>query len=411
MALPSSASPHAAEGGQGDSAPPGPGRARLASVLLSAATIVVLLGILLAAEGLLRVLDPDYLEDDPAAGLSRLHRYSETYGWELRPGFRSERGGKQITVNALGYRGDEHPLEPSPDRPRVVMLGDSLAFGYEVADAETFSAIIEAGRRYEVVNLSVPGYGTDQELIRLQAEGMRYHPDIVILNFCIENDFVDNVCTAFFYDGLHPKPYFRLVGGGLLKYDDQLRRSFPTRLALWLRERSHLYNRLFHRAPIPHGADWARRMDEALRDRDAAVALTAALIGRINGVAAAGGASFLALVYPNKTTFKGGSPMLEALLGSGLLGGATVIDMAERYRARSLLFHDLALDAMGHLSPAGHRVTAQIIEELLPASKPRPEGERPVTSGFRPRGPLAAMHARLRKPRCRSARNGRRESG
>lgn len=201
------------------------------------------------------------------------------------------------------------------------MLGDSLAFGFEVADDETFSALLESRAGYEVVNLAVPGYGTDQEVIRLENEGMRFRPDVVILNVCLENDLADNVSRTFFYDGLHPKPYFRLEGGRLRLYDDQLRLPLLSRAALWLRERSHLYKRLARPAAVPRGSEWALRMAATLRDPAGAAEITAALIRRASEVAAGGG-----------------SPLRDGLLASPFLHGLTVIDMGERFRARSLLF-------------------------------------------------------------------------
>jgi hypothetical protein len=346
--------------------PPGQPSRWYAGPLLSAVTVFLFLAALLGAEGLLRLFATDRFEDDPAAGLGRLHRYSETYGWELRPGFRGEWSGKRTTVNARGSRGEEHPYEKTSGRPRVVMLGDSLAFGFQVADDETFSALIEAAGRFEVVNLAVPGYGTDQALIRLEEEGLRYRPDVVVLNFCLENDLVDNVSSTFFYDGVHPKPYFRLEGGVLHKYDGHLRRSAPVRLALWLREHSRLYNRLVGSPPVPRGGgEWAERMEEALGDRESAVAVAAALIARMGEVSRARGAAFLVLVYPNKAAFKDGSPLLDALMRSPRLQDVRVIDMGDRFRARGLRFGDFAQDAIGHLSPTGHRVAAGILEELL----------------------------------------------
>jgi hypothetical protein len=43
----------------------------------------------------------------------------------------------------------------------------------------------------------------------------------------------------------------------------------------------------------------------------------------------------------------------------------TVVDMRERYRARRLRFSDVAMDSIGHLSPAGHREVASILRELV----------------------------------------------
>ena len=42
--------------------------------------------------------------------------------------------------------------------------------------------------RFDVINLAVEGYGTDQELLRLENEGLAYHPDVVVLNFCMTTD-------------------------------------------------------------------------------------------------------------------------------------------------------------------------------------------------------------------------------
>ena len=73
------------------------------------------------------------------------------------------------------------------------MLGDSITFGTRVRDFETFSYLLEhRSARYEVVNLAVEGYGTDQELLLLEDEGLRYHPDVVVLNVCVANDPLDN---------------------------------------------------------------------------------------------------------------------------------------------------------------------------------------------------------------------------
>jgi hypothetical protein len=78
-------------------------------------------------------------------------------------------------------------------RPRVLMLGDSITFGSGVRDEETFCALM--AQRYDVVNLGVEGYGTDQELLKLEREGLAYHPDVVVLNFTVAND-IWNVASA-----------------------------------------------------------------------------------------------------------------------------------------------------------------------------------------------------------------------
>jgi hypothetical protein len=217
-------------------------------ILLALASLALPPAVLLGVEVLLRLAHPSYLADLPQSDLARLHRYSEIYGWEPRPGAVSSIEGQRTTINVQGHRGAVHPHQRTPGRTRLLVLGDSVAFGFGVADGETFSADLERDG-YEVVNLAVPGYGTDQALLRLEREGLAYHPDAVLLHFCLQNDFVDNASTTYFYDGLHPKPYFTLEGGALVPHLDHLRLGPLARVGLWLHERSFLFNRVLGHGP------------------------------------------------------------------------------------------------------------------------------------------------------------------
>ena len=221
----------------------GPRRAYVREQLLAAASVAFVLSLVVAAEWLLRWAEPRYLVERPQASLAQLHRYSEVYGWEPRPGAVAIVDGQRATINSRGWRGHEYPLARTSSRTRVLMLGDSIAFGYGVADEDTFASLLEE-RGYEVVNLAVPGYGTDQSLLRLEREGMAYSPDVVLLHFCLHNDFVDNASRTYFYDGLHPKPYFTVDRGSLVLHDRHLRLSLPERVALWMHESSHVFNHI-----------------------------------------------------------------------------------------------------------------------------------------------------------------------
>jgi hypothetical protein len=330
--------------------------------LLAAGSVFACVAALLLAEMVARHARPDALDDQPQAGLARLHRYSAVYGWELRPGARVNVDGHPTTINALGQRGAAHPAARTPGRRRLLMLGDSIAFGYGVGDEETFSARLEQAG-FEVVNLAVPGYGTDQELLRLEREGGRWQGDAVVLHFCLENDFVDNVSHRFFYDGLHAKPYFVLEGGRLALHAEGVALSPPARVALWVRERSFLLQWLSPR-PAPF-TDWRARKAQALGDEESARTLTRCLLRRAADTAAAQGATFLLAVHPTHDSFHQASAWTEAVLHAPLPDGARTLDMAEAYRARGLHFHDVALESIGHLSPRGHREAARVLAQAL----------------------------------------------
>ena len=338
---------------------------RVPELALAAAALLAGAAFLVAAELLARRLDPHYLDRAREAAV-----YSERYGWRLRPGFAAPLHDVPTTLNARGYRGALHPYERTPGKTRLVMLGDSVTFGARVRDFETFSALLEErDARYEVVNLAVEGYGTDQELLVLEDEGLRYHPDVVVLNVCVANDPFENYLPGRLP---WPKPYFTWDGRQLVLHDEHLRLSPPRRAIQWLADESHLFVRLQELLPLgadrplfpPVRAEWQRF------DRGAANELTVRIACRVRDVARRGAADLLVLLHPDERAFDGASPV-AARLGSGLRShGVRVWDMGETYRAARLSWKQVAFDQQGHLTPLGHHVVAEEIEALLAAPPP-----------------------------------------
>jgi hypothetical protein len=63
-------------------------------------------------------------------------------------------------------------LEAADNEFRILLLGDSGAFGLGVADEDTYSSRLEQqlnrdadGMTYRVINMGVPSYNTEEELI------------------------------------------------------------------------------------------------------------------------------------------------------------------------------------------------------------------------------------------------------
>ncbi len=341
---------------------------RPADWMISVATVLVFMGGLLALEAASRRFDPDYFYRLYAEESSNV--YSETLGWELRKGFRGIDFGRMANVNAAGYRGREHPLRKTSARTRVVLVGDSIGYGAGVEDAETFSALLESrGPRLEVVNLSVGGYGTDQELILLEERGLRYAPDIVVLNFCIFSDFTDNALPSALFDARQPKPHFSWDGRSLVKHDAHVRLSPPRKLSQWLLDQSHLYNRLvgllgLRRPPREPGV-WMDRRSAVMNNLPPAAALTFELIRRMNEVVRSAGARFLVVIHPDRQSYHHRTRLLGKFCSSTALEGIAVLEMGERYRERGLAFDQIALDEPGHLTALGHRVAAEVLEAAL----------------------------------------------
>lgn len=335
--------------------------ARRAEWTLAAGSALAVLLVLGMAEAALRVRGPVR-----AGGLLALHRYSEVYGWEPRPGVHVMQSGKSVSVNRAGYRGREASRQGDGRETRVLLLGDSIAFGLEVGDHETFAHRLDLEDGFEVVNLAVDGYGPDQSLLKLEREGLGFRPDVVIMNVCLENDFADALSPTFLYDGAHPKPYFRLEGGDLVLYDAHLRLGPRHRLGLALRERSRLFGVVAAALDRRLGAPphWLDRR-EALLQGPQAEALTLALVGRMGALARDGGAEFLVALHPGRDSFRRRSHWTKAFIGARALAGARVVEMREAYLARGLEAGALVMDHVGHLTPEGHRAAAEILRGVL----------------------------------------------
>lgn len=123
--------------------------------------------------------------------------------------FRGIFQGVEVSTNALGLR--DRPVAPkSPLRVRVLMLGDSVAFGWGVPVEEAVSRQLErelrsrGGVAVETVNSGVPGYNTLQEALFLETYGDILRPDAVLLLY-VDND-TDYLDTAHPYLGHMPNP-------------------------------------------------------------------------------------------------------------------------------------------------------------------------------------------------------------
>ena len=139
------------------------------------------------------------------------------FGWRNRPGVAGPYGGDEfltfVTINADGQRGPSHPVERVPGKRRIAVLGDSQTWGDGVGDDETFVALLDGGDT-EVLSFATPGWGTDQEILVLDAEAARWKPDVVVLAFFLGNDLNDNASRGSFQ---YPKPWFTVGADGALE--------------------------------------------------------------------------------------------------------------------------------------------------------------------------------------------------
>jgi len=102
--------------------------------------------------------------------------YDPELTYRLRPGtcrFSELEFDTEYQVNSLGVRDDEASL----DGPRIVVLGDSFAMGWGVAQREAFPSVLEALSGGKVLNAAVSSYATAREfgmLGRIDLSHARY---------------------------------------------------------------------------------------------------------------------------------------------------------------------------------------------------------------------------------------------
>jgi lysophospholipase L1-like esterase len=91
-------------------------------------------------------------------------------------------------TDGLGFRNSW----PWPARAEIVAVGDSLTFGYGVADAEAWPAVLAREMpSARIVNLGLIGAGPQQYLRLYETFGIPLHPAELLVGVFVGNDFWD----------------------------------------------------------------------------------------------------------------------------------------------------------------------------------------------------------------------------
>jgi hypothetical protein len=364
---------------------------------------------LLAAEGLLRALDynsPQWVRRDP------------DLGWALRPGAQgwfTHEGRAFVTVNRAGQRDRERTLDKPEGVYRIAVLGDMYSEAMHVPLAQTYwwqlgerlqACGFQPGKRIEVLNFGVRGYGTAQAYVMLEARALRYRPDLVLLQFTNGSDVRDNSRAL---DPIKGRPYYTVDARGVPRLDDSFASS-PAHLS-----RASIGKEVVHRlADRWRALQYARNTatevqvigrahagsppDEVGLEPDVladprepawqeAWRVTEALLASMRDLASRNGAALAVFTVPyavavhpdaalrGRVQAKYGVPDLAYpdrrvaafARANGMLGITLVEGMQERATAsgQALYGFDNYRPGFGHWNALGHRAAAEIIAQSL----------------------------------------------
>lgn len=165
----------------------------------------------------------------------KLFEPDEVTGWRVKSHLDMQR--KNADGNIWTIRTDKEGFRRSRNLgsgTKVLILGDSLAFGEGVDVEERFDAQIN-NHGYSVLNTGVMGYGTDQQFLKAKPYLAKLNKNDIIIVLTYYNDFYD--ITRKKHSG-RAKPWFTIENGTLQLHKPQITLNEA------LRDKSYIYAKL-----------------------------------------------------------------------------------------------------------------------------------------------------------------------
>jgi lysophospholipase L1-like esterase len=373
---------------------------------------LVLLGIAIAlgiAEGTLRVL----AVVRPPEDLRGLHEPRPDRPWlfGLRPGAQGRvrhTGNVRYVINADGFRDQLRPRAKPPGTFRIVVMGDSIAFGYGVSLDDSFPKRLEQrlaarapAQPIQVLNLGVNGYNPYTEAALFADVGVRYQPDLVLVEFCI-NDLND---PTMHFD---TQTVLQLPDIPDLAFPDPARRRTAQPPSLVARACAHSRLCMLVRnclTPLQDSATLAAGLQSHDDPSAGEIAWLRERYADMARAAYAVGARFAVIVFPYATQVDGrvADTVERRIAAAGDEAGWNTIDLLPAFLQGARdgtgpLFIDL-----WHPNDAGHRVAADALAAELACRGlvPVPAGpDCPAVPGSTTHGPVREPIPRPSKPRA-----------
>lgn len=257
---------------------------------------------------------------------------------------------------------------PDPGRDQVLLLGDSVLYGWDVPDDSTSARLLERSLApLQVLNASVSGFSPEQYLLYLDEVLRRpgVHPRYVVLGPYSGNDY--HSCATSNWRG-HSKPLFEMRDGRLANWRDVT----PAWNCVDLLGGSLFFMPLW-RWKEPSEAVINAICGNRVLDPDEHEAVVRALFLAIDARVREAGARMLVLLLPDRNDLEPGDTEYRRTLSRHDLlarilreDGLDTILFADAIRADGRDLSDLYLPGdAAHFSAAGHRLMAHTLEQAL----------------------------------------------
>lgn len=281
-----------------------------------AAQILILAVVIFVGEILIRTISPNYALRGKNER-SFFAAFDPLLGWSPKKNFTGvhEKDGFSIPIhqNRFGLRApDSLTKKKDSGKKRILVLGDSYVWGYGSGDDELFTRSSQNETDpFELVNLGVSGYGTDQEFLFYKGLGTEFEADEVALIFTVNNDFTNNKSRSQYG---YPKPFFTIDGKGLELHTNHIRKNELLGARDWIRTRFFFINyldrqirriRTYLENRLKDSRE-PRRKDRPIRSKkdEAALELTARIVRELKTLVESEGKRFYVVFVPFKLHIK-----------------------------------------------------------------------------------------------------------
>jgi len=281
-------------------------------------------------------------------------------GFVARPGF----SANGLHYDAHGWRVAPNPAGIALAEPPILVVGDSLAHGDEVDDADAWPARLQLMLRRRVINTAMSGYGFDQIVLSAEKAAAEVKPAAIILSFTADDTRRNEMKRVWGAE----KPYFELANGALVLRNSPVPANPAPADTLDFWQRAFGWSVLLDTLLRHQGwqYEWATDHDRVL-PRGAGEKLSCALLARLKGL----GVPMLVVAEYNRYVFEN-----EEHAALTRRTTAAVLKCAADLGLATLDLFDLDKDAVSrrgldaifrssHPGPEGARLTADAIAAAL----------------------------------------------